>query len=711
MTLKANGREIPKIYDFTHKLLHYGAVWCAVFILAVSSVQSASAATFTVSNTDDSGSGSLRQAILDANAAAGADTINFTITGTITPPTSLPTITDQVTIDGYTAPGAVVNTGTTGNGFNGTLVVELDGSMAGDAGIGLRISAGNCLIRGLVINRFMNSGIRIDAGTGTRIFGNFIGTDRAGTAALGNFNRGILIVGSTLNQIGTTTNTTADPAPAGSNIISGNFGTGISITGGGSATIVKNFIGTDRNGTADLGNTQDGVRIVDSSGSLIGGTTAFSRNVISGNDGSGVSIIQSSNTTSATGNRISANLIGVDVTGNATVINGGFQTSPVANSGSGVLINAAGNTVGGGRTTSASASSCTNACNVIAGNRANGVSISSNFATGNIVAGNNIGVGLDGTTSIGNRDNGIQISNLAASTTVGGTNTTPGFCNNACNLIANNGDANSSSARAGVYVDPTARNSNTIRLNSIFSNGIPPAPNTTPPTLNGLGIDLSNAGTTANDAMDPDSGTANNVQNAPVLSTANIQNSSITGTLNSTPNTTFVIDLYRNVLPDTTVNSEARTYINSVNVTTDGSGNASFSASATLATGNVITATATSTGGAGAQSIGDTSEISNALLAVTPTAAETSIGGRVSNASGIGLRRATVLLSNTKTGETRITKTGADGSYKFENLEVGVVYIVTPRLARYTFSPANKVVSLTEEVTDTDFTSETKGMR
>jgi hypothetical protein len=34
-------------------------------------------ATFTVTNTNDSGAGSLRQAVLDANAAAGADTIVF----------------------------------------------------------------------------------------------------------------------------------------------------------------------------------------------------------------------------------------------------------------------------------------------------------------------------------------------------------------------------------------------------------------------------------------------------------------------------------------------------------------------------------------------------------------------------------------------------------------------------------------------------------
>src|SRR5262245_4915172 len=70
-------------------------------------------ATFTVVNIDDSGAGSLRQAMLDANAALGADTLEFNIPGdglhTIRP-TGLPPITEAVTIDGYSQPGARPNT-------------------------------------------------------------------------------------------------------------------------------------------------------------------------------------------------------------------------------------------------------------------------------------------------------------------------------------------------------------------------------------------------------------------------------------------------------------------------------------------------------------------------------------------------------------------------------------------------------------------------
>src|SRR5262245_15297541 len=84
-------------------------------------------ATFTVINTLDSGAGSLRQAILGANAAPGADLIDFQIPGagvhTISPTSTLPAITDTVTIDGYTQPGAAANTLAVGD--NAILQIEL----------------------------------------------------------------------------------------------------------------------------------------------------------------------------------------------------------------------------------------------------------------------------------------------------------------------------------------------------------------------------------------------------------------------------------------------------------------------------------------------------------------------------------------------------------------------------------------------------------
>src|SRR5436309_8704045 len=81
---------------------------------------------FTVTNTNDTGTGSLRQAILDANSMGGG-TINFNIPGagvhTITPMTVLPTITQTVTIDGYSQPGSSANTNPTTMGLNAVITI------------------------------------------------------------------------------------------------------------------------------------------------------------------------------------------------------------------------------------------------------------------------------------------------------------------------------------------------------------------------------------------------------------------------------------------------------------------------------------------------------------------------------------------------------------------------------------------------------------
>lgn len=137
------------------------------------------ASTFTVTNTNDAGAGSLRQAILNANASAGTDLIDFNIPGTgphtIQPNSALPTITDPVVIDGTTEPD-----------FAGTPIIELDGTNAGEVD-GLVITAGNSTVRGLVINRFLEAnGIFLQTNGGNVIEGNFIGTDVTGTTVLPN---------------------------------------------------------------------------------------------------------------------------------------------------------------------------------------------------------------------------------------------------------------------------------------------------------------------------------------------------------------------------------------------------------------------------------------------------------------------------------------------------------------------------------------------
>jgi hypothetical protein len=160
---------------------------------------SASATTYTVTNTADSGAGSLRQAITDANTNGGTDTIAFNIPGsgvhTIDVPTALPTITSPVIIDGTTQPGYV-----------GSPVIELNGASAGSGpGLSLAATASASTVRGLAINRFVGNGILI-RGNGNIIAANYIGTNPAGTADLGNSGNGI--------QIGTSCRATAEKASA-----------------------------------------------------------------------------------------------------------------------------------------------------------------------------------------------------------------------------------------------------------------------------------------------------------------------------------------------------------------------------------------------------------------------------------------------------------------------------------------------------------------
>jgi hypothetical protein len=110
---------------------------------------------FTVSNSADSGPGSLRQAILDANDSPGMDTIQFRIPGngahSLNLQAALPQVVDPVEIDGTTQPG-----------YAGMPLIELNGSNAPAGAHGLLLLAGGCTIRGLVINRFPGDGIHIE---------------------------------------------------------------------------------------------------------------------------------------------------------------------------------------------------------------------------------------------------------------------------------------------------------------------------------------------------------------------------------------------------------------------------------------------------------------------------------------------------------------------------------------------------------------------
>jgi len=629
-----------------------------VVVLTALGIETSEAATYMVTNFNDSGPGSLRDAIMMANSNPGPDTIMFnTGPGTINLMSPLPAITDTVEIIAGSSP-----------------TVELNGSgtqSAGSASIGFYIRAGNCKIQGFIINRFGAAGIRMDTDgsgndNGNIIVGNYIGTNSAGNSSscgstlCGNVNRGILIVGTTGHLIG-------DGTTAGRNVISANQGNGIEITGNGSAIIRGNFIGTDASGNTDLGNARNGILIANSSNSTIGGLNSGDRNVISGNDTNGIAIIADFGFT-ASNNIVIGNYIGVTASGNAAL----------RNNGSGVVIQASNNQVGG---------SNIGARNVISGNGTNGVSISTSLAFGNAVQGNFIGVGADGSTALGNTSNGIQISDNATNNLIGNTSTTAGGCSNGCNVIANNGAINSTTtAGAGIYIDPTALRGNQVRGNSIFNNG-------------GLGIDLATPGSLANDNCDPDTG-PNNLQNKPNINVATP--SLITGSLNSLPNTTFVIEFFANLTTDG-LNSEARTFIGSVQTTTNGSCTANFSFvpnSGLLTTGQYVTATATL-----ANAPFDSSEISDPVIVTAPTASTAPLGGRILTAQGRPLTRILVYLINLDTGERETVFSDRKGFYLFPNVETGKSYVIRPEADGYSFDPSEIFVNHLEAREDLNFTA------
>src|SRR5689334_14348803 len=357
------------------------------------------ATTFVVDNTNDSGPGSLRQAILDANANAGSDVINFNIgTGlkTITLAAKLPDISDPVLIDGTTQPG-----------FAGAPLIEINAMNLG-FNIPLVITAGNSTVRSLVINHFQNGAILITDGDGNHVEGCYIGTDATGST--GTNSRGNAIgVGSANNVIGATT--------ANSRNVLVSADGGISIFGPGNGNqVLGNYIAINAAGDAALPAFQ-GI-FVGTSNNVIGGTTPGARNVIGGGEHSGI-IIQPGGAFATSGNVVQGNYIGTNASGNAAL---GFVNYGI------VIFNSSSNNVIGGTAPGAG--------NVISGNgwgfTIDGLNAGSGKPTGNILQGNFIGVGADGSTPVPNRVQGLRISECL-NTTIGGD--APG----AGNVIAFNG--------------------------------------------------------------------------------------------------------------------------------------------------------------------------------------------------------------------------------------------------------------------------------
>ena len=261
--------------------------------------------TYVVTNTSDAGPGSLRQAMLDANASVGLDEIHFNIPGagaqSISPQSPLPAFSGPVILDATTQPG-----------YAGSPLVELNGSSAGATADGLHVYH-TSTIRGLVVNRFGGSGIVLRA-IDNVVRGNYVGTDAAGSAAPGFGNGGHGVhAASRANTVGGT-------APGAGNVISGNGGAGVLVRDPAGGLIVEvrvegNLIGTDAAGTAALGNAGHGVLIEAGFINMVGGSTAAAGNVIAHNAGDGVCVVVGNQPAQSTSNRI---------TGNSIFANGGL---------------------------------------------------------------------------------------------------------------------------------------------------------------------------------------------------------------------------------------------------------------------------------------------------------------------------------------------------------------------------------------------------
>jgi len=399
-----------------------------VIVLALSCAVSP-AATFVVTNASDTGLGSFRQALLDANSTPGANLVQFNLPGsgvrTLAPLSPLPLITNALTIDGYSQPGSRPNTLVNSN--NAVLLVRLDGAyLTNGFPIGLGFtSAGNNTVRGLIIVRFY-TGIQLYASSGNTIAGNWIGLDADGVSR-GNQGTGVEVTCAVFNR--STGNVIGGVTPADRNVISGNrVGISFTPTSADHNTVQGNFIGTDATGALPRGNLFEGITVQSATNIMIGGTSAGARNVICAN-GTGVSLLGS------TRDLVQGNFIGTDVTGHYAL----------GNTHDGIDVQGCTFTTIGGA----------NAGNLIGNNAGYGILLLG--CTTNTVQGNWIGTDPSGAWPLANRNDGIYLQGSTA-TTIGSA--APG----AANVIEFN---------LGAGVNVSAGQSNRISANSIFDNAGP----------------------------------------------------------------------------------------------------------------------------------------------------------------------------------------------------------------------------------------------
>lgn len=457
--------------------------------------------------------------------------------------------------------------------------------------------------------------------TGNVVLGNYIGTDASGSYGVPDGLSGVLIDNLANNNIIGGTNTGAR------NILSGNVQYGIFITNTFGNSVLGNYIGLDASGNHIVSNSFAGLIVASgASNNVIGGAGALARNVISGNMNAGIWVAGMG----ANGNTVQGNFAGLNAAGTAALPNmfagmyllGGAQNNLITSNvfsgqpSEGLRISDAGTSgnvvqgnyfgtdatgtsavpngfaglnIQGGASLNLVGGTTAGARNVISGNGNYGLVIEGSGTDGNVVEGNFIGTDSTGTNALGNLFANVALWGGATSNLIGGVGA------GMDNVIA--------FGQIGVAMyDPETTN-DSIRGNLIFGNSR-------------LGIDLNGDGVTPNHigfAAGP-----NNLQNFPLITNAFGSGNAtiISGTLNSTANETFWIDVYRSPAAGPGGYGQGQFHAGSVSVNTDGSGNANFVLTNTAGNyaGQYFSATATSAGG-------DTSEFGPDLIATNKAVA------------------------------------------------------------------------------------------
>ncbi|MEQ9376203.1 MAG: LamG-like jellyroll fold domain-containing protein [Imperialibacter sp.] len=404
---------------------------------------------YTVVNTHDDGSGSLRQAIIDANASGSKETITFAIPGsgpwTINLVTQLPNITRSMAIDGKSQPGwdfatenmVTLNLAGVTNGDGFTIAspdVDIFGLKIVNADFGILINGetyDNAVIEDNIINNNITTAINIVNADNITIQGNHIGVTGDGLSNQATSGIGIAASSSDNLVIGGDRTLGEGNHMAGSAVSSYL----INISGSTGVTLEGNLLGSSLTG-ADI-TTSRGINITTTSNLTIGNADPNRRNYIAGIDNIAAIAVSTGDQIDIVNNYVGVGLADTYTIGNSITGVGGL-----------VLTGATNFTIDG---------------NVVGGSADDGIEIGGVSNTGSIIN-NLIGVAPDGVTSFGNGTYGINIvSATVTTTTIGGVG--------AENTVAFNGSG-------GIRTSQTSFGTSAISANSIFCN-------------TGLGINIS----------------------------------------------------------------------------------------------------------------------------------------------------------------------------------------------------------------------------